>query len=364
MKKIYTTILLLLILSGFSQLPAGYYNNATGTGYALKTQLKTIISAGYIDLTYAGLWTTYQTSDRDFGFATGAGYENDNSIYDMYSENPTGSTNECNFIFGTDQDQGTGGTAECQFYNREHIIPQAIFNQVSPQRNDAHFIPPTDKKVNNVRADNPHGNVAVASSTSNNGGKLGTSAVAGFTGVVFEPNSAFKGDIARMYFYFVTRYESNLPSYTYEMFNGTTTQSFTTPFLNMLLQWNAQDPVSEFEIKRNNAIYARQNNRNPYIDNNSYVSTIWGSTFASDSFSLNANINIFPNPTNGNKVTIQSDINLDIIELININGQVIERIEKPVFENNSFELNNLQTGFYFVKLSADNQSTTKKLIVN
>ena len=148
------------------------------------------------------------------------------------------------------------------------------------------------------------------------------------------------------------------------MFNGTANQVFSPIFLNILLTWNSQDPVSTKEVLRNNASYIHQGNRNPYIDNNSYLTTIWGSPLSSDSFELSANINIFPNPTTGNKVTIQSDINLDTIELININGQVIERIEKPIFENNSFELNNLQTGFYFVKLSADNQSTTKKLIVN
>jgi endonuclease I len=34
----------------------------------------------------------------------------------------------------------------------------------------------------------------------------------------------------------------------------------------MLLAWNTQDPVNAREIARNNAIYATQNNRNPYID--------------------------------------------------------------------------------------------------
>jgi hypothetical protein len=46
----------------------------------------------------------------------------------------------------------------------------------------------------------------------------------------------------------------------------------------MLLNWHNQDPVSAFEIARNNAIYARQNNRNPFIDNPQYVNQIWGST--------------------------------------------------------------------------------------
>jgi chitodextrinase len=45
--------------------------------------------------------------------------------------------------------------------------------------------------------------------------------------------------------------------------------------LNQLLAWHIQDPVSPREIARNNAIYARQNNRNPFIDNPQYVNAIW-----------------------------------------------------------------------------------------
>ena len=49
--------------------------------------------------------------------------------------------------------------------------------------------------------------VATVSATTNNGSKHGSSAISGYTGQVFEPNNAFKGDIARMYSYFATRYE-------------------------------------------------------------------------------------------------------------------------------------------------------------
>jgi hypothetical protein len=49
----------------FAQIPAGYYDSAMGSGYTLKTQLHTIIK-GHTDQGYSGLWTTYQTSDRDY----------------------------------------------------------------------------------------------------------------------------------------------------------------------------------------------------------------------------------------------------------------------------------------------------------
>lgn len=264
-------LLAAFVMSYFSyaQIPAGYYNTATGTGYTLKTQLYNKIK-GHTNKGYAGLWTTYATSDRDNQ------YDNDNTIFDYYSENPNG-PDPVIFAYSTNQ-CGTY-TTEGNCYNREHIIPQSVFNSSSPMVADAHFIPPVDGYVNGMRSDNPHGKVASATWTSLNGSKRGTSAVTGYTGTVFEPLDAFKGDIARMYFYFATRYENTVASYTtYPMFNGTSNQVFTDGFLAMLIQWHNQDPVSAREIARNNAIYARQLNRNPFIDHPEYVGMIWGGT--------------------------------------------------------------------------------------
>ncbi len=273
MKKNYFLLLLLFSIVGFSQIPSGYYNTATGTGYTLKTQLYNIIK-DHTNNGYAGLYTTYLTSDVD-NF-----YENDGTILDMYSENPSG-TDPYNYTTGTTQRCGNY-SAEGDCYNREHIIPQSVFNEQSPMVADAHFITPTDGKVNGMRSNYPHGTVNSATYTSQNGSKLGSSSISGYSGTVFEPINAFKGDIARMYFYFATRYENTVAGYSYAMFNGSSNQVFTTAFLNMLLAWHAQDPVSTREIARNNAIYARQNNRNPFIDHPEYVNQIWGGTSSTD----------------------------------------------------------------------------------
>ncbi|MFH6989995.1 endonuclease [Flavobacterium collinsii] len=273
MKKIYSYVLLFFITATFAQIPTGYYTTATGTGYTLKTQLYNIIK-GHTNNGYAGLYVTYQTSDVD-NF-----YENDGTVLDMYSENPSG-TDPYNYSTGTTQRCGNY-VVEGDCYNREHIIPQSVFNEQSPMVADAHFITPTDGKVNGIRSNYPHGTVGTATYTSQNGGKLGPSSVSGYSGTVFEPINEFKGDIARMYFYFATRYENTVAGYSYPMFEGSGDKVFTTAFLNLLLAWNAQDPVSAREIVRNNAIYARQNNRNPYIDHPEYVNQIWGGTPSSD----------------------------------------------------------------------------------
>ncbi|MEL1254491.1 endonuclease [Flavobacterium sp. DGU38] len=273
MKKNYFLLLLMFVTVGFAQIPSGYYSTATGNGYTLKTQLYNIIK-DHTNNGYAGLYTTYLTSDVD-NF-----YENDGTILDMYSENPSG-TDPYNYTTGTTQRCGNY-SVEGDCYNREHIIPQSVFNEASPMVADAHFITPTDGKVNGVRSNYPHGTVSSATYTSQNGGKLGSSAVSGYSGTVFEPINAFKGDIARMYFYFATRYENTVAGYSYAMFDGSGNKVFTTAFLNVLLAWHAQDPVSAREIARNNAIYARQNNRNPYIDHPEYVNQIWGGTSSGD----------------------------------------------------------------------------------
>lgn len=372
MKKIITSIAILSFFIGFSQetqknssvtasIPTGYYNTATGTGYTLKTQLYNIIK-NHTDHGYSGLYTTYLTSDKDFY------YENDGTLLDMYTENPTGP--ECEFTYGVNQDDGTGGTAECQKYNREHLIPQSVFNSLTPMYSDAHFVVPSDKYVNGQRGDLPFGKVNTPTNTYSNGTKRGANLnsgySAGYSGTVFEPIDEFKGDIARMYFYFATRYENVITTWgnAYPMFNGTSNQVFTSNAINVLLTWSNNDPVSQREINRNDAIYARQNNRNPFIDHPEYAMTIWGSLLGTNTYDKLQAVTVYPIPSNEHKVTVDSEISIDDIQLITINGQLMMEVKNPVFDNNTYTLENLPPGFYFLRLSSENTSVSKKVIIN
>lgn len=359
MKKIYFLLTFLCAAVAFSQPPAGYYNSATGTGYTLKTQLYNIIK-NHNDRGYAGLYTTYLTSDKDFF------YENDGTMLDVYSENPTGS--ECAFTYGTGQDDGTLGNNECERYNREHLVPQSVFGAATPMYSDAHFVLPSDKHVNGQRGDLPFGKVNTANWTSVNGSKRGANLnsdySAGYSATVFEPIDEFKGDIARCLLYFATRYEDVVAGYSYVMFNGTSNQVFSQPFLNILLTWNTIDPVSQREITRNNAIYARQGNRNPFIDNNTYVNRIWGAPLATDNFDALATVSIFPNPANNHQVTISGVAEINNLELYTVNGQLLRKIEHPEFQNNAYTMENLPSGFYLLKIATADSATVKKLMVN
>lgn len=360
MKKYISVVALLFLNSILAQIPNGYYSTATGTGYTLKTQLYNIIK-GHNSKGYDALYTCYMTSDRDYY------YENDGSVLDMYSENPT-AKDAYNFkatVTGGDHCGNYSVEGDC--YNREHIIPQSVFNSNSPMVSDPQLVCPTDGKVNGLRSNYPHGMVGNASKTTLNGSKLGSASnsgyASGYSGTVFEPIDEFKGDIARMYFYFATRYENLVAGYSYDMFNGTSKQVFTNTFLEILKQWHEKDPVNQREIDRNNAIYNFQNNRNPYIDHPEYVEAIWGKRLQNETFNTLINVVVYPNPTVDHKITIQSVNEIDTIELININGQIIQVINKPVLNNNTYSINTLPQGFYFLKVTSNNQSVTKKIMV-
>jgi endonuclease I len=266
------------------QEPAGYYDDADGkTGYELKTALKTIITNGHTDQGYDSLYTLYETSDTD------SYYENDNTVLDMYSEKPSGADD---YEYTHNSDTCGSYSAEGDCYNREHIVPQSVFDSDAPMKNDGHFVVPADGYVNNKRSNYPFGIVSSADWTSTNGSKVGNNSTTGYSNTVFEPIDEFKGDVARMLFYFATRYEDQVAGWTHDMLNGTSDQVYTDWFLSIIKQWHEDDPVSQREIDRNEAVYDYQGNRNPFIDHPEWVSSVWGSDSSSSAPATNTVIAI------------------------------------------------------------------------
>lgn len=253
----------------------GYYASANGlTGYTLKSELHNIID-GHNTRGYSALWTFYDANSRDVYF------ENDGTILDIYSENPNG-TDPYSYTSTSDQCGSYSGEGSC--YNREHSFPRSWFGgSVEPMNSDVHHIFATDGYVNGRRSSYPYGEVGSATYTSQNGSKVGSAASGlGYSGTVFEPIDEFKGDLARAYFYMATRYEDVIAnwesnsSYSNAVLNGSSSQVFEAWFLNMLLSWHANDPVSPKEINRNEAAYTYQGNRNPFVDHPELVNSIWG----------------------------------------------------------------------------------------
>jgi hypothetical protein len=138
-----------------------------------------------------------------------------------------------------------------------------------------------------MRSNYPYGEVGSVTYTSGNGSKLGSSSFSGYSGTVFEPVTEYKGDFARTYFYMATRYADQCGTWTGEATAVYSSSDGLTEYAkNLFLKWSRQDPVSQKEIDRNNAVYAIQNNRNPFIDYPGMEEYIWG-TKTSEVFYVN-----------------------------------------------------------------------------
>jgi endonuclease I len=374
-----------------------YYNAAAGlTCQPLKTALKNIISTGFSTLSYTpGIWNIYRFSDIRRNDANTA-----DVIWDMYSDNPTGA-DPYTYTYATNQ-CGTFST-EGQCYNREHSTPQSWFNQVSPMVSDAHHIFATDGKVNGMRSNFPYGEVTSVTGTSLNGSKLGTGTNNfGYTGTVFEPINEYKGDFARACLYMATRYEDEIISQNWsnfgnanEVFLSTTDQSVIAKrrlliydpwYLQLLIKWHDQDPVSTKEINRNNAIFSqsvannstgtlvKQGNRNPFVDHPEYVAAIWGNactTAARGNFivqeeifvkQIESTFNIYPNPASTELNIEVNKTDLKNISLLDTNGkQVLVNKSTSVNENiQKLNISTLVKGNYFIKIVTGKKVVTKQ----
>lgn len=273
MNNLKRTVLLnslfLMLTQLFAQGPNNsgtYYRNANGKkGSELKTALSEIIK-NHKELSYNDLWDCFRTTD----------VRSDGKVWDMYS-------NATNFTFGTDQ--AGSYKKEGDVYNREHSMPKSWFNDEKPMYTDLMHLVPTDGYVNGRRSNYPFGETDNPTYTSSGGfSKLGPSSVSGYSGTVFEPNDEYKGDFARIYFYMVTCYEDKVSTWNSDMLAHNKYPALSEWALNMLLKWAEEDPVSQKEIDRNNAVYELQHNRNPYVDYPGLEQYVWGNCTA-DNFS-------------------------------------------------------------------------------
>ena len=361
LKNIFSILFLLVGIHIHAQIPSGYYNSATGSGYTLKSQLKTIISNGHVDQGYGALYNAYVTSDND------TFYENDNTVLDMYSENPTG-TDSYNYNHN-DRNCGSGLNydSENDCYNREHIFPQGFFDKQLPMRTDIHHVVPSDGYVNSRRSNYPFGEVSNATWTSNNGSKVGQNTYGSYSGVVFEPIDEFKGDIARMLLYFAVRYEDDVTSNTWDShtttnnpLNGTNDQVYETWYLQLLYKWHNEDQVSDREILRNNEAYDFQGNRNPFIDHPEYVQDIWGTVLSDENYSLDKKTSIYPNPATENYIYVRSNEQVTVKIFSLLGKKLIQNIIDP--SNNKMDVSIIKSGVYIIKISNNSSSITRKFI--
>ncbi len=239
-----------------AELPAGYYSLAEGQkDETLKTALHQIVKQHVrIDYGAKGTWVVFRTSD----------VRPDGSIWDMYS-------NEVRLFpeAGSHPDM-----------NIEHSVPKSWWGDSYPFIYDAsydlHHLVPSDASANMAKSNNILGEVQDA--TFDNGvSRTGNVTVAGKSIPAFEPANEYKGDFARMYMYVATCYQDyNWVSNGVYMFDSEPYPTLNAYSRELLMRWHRSDPVSEKELVRNEAVYAAQRNRNPFIDYPLLAEYLWG----------------------------------------------------------------------------------------
>jgi endonuclease I len=354
-------------------LPASYYNAAEGLSCApLKTALSSIISNASSTFLYADVIAAHEKTDKR---------RNDNNtgniVWDMYSDNPTGNE-PYTYIFDP-VDRCGSYTKEGDCYNREHTFPQSWFNSELPMMSDLHHVFPTDGFVNGLRSNFPFGEVTTVSKTTLNGSKLGTGNNFTYTGTIFEPINAYKGDIARAILYMIVRYESQLPQWknnsnANDILDGTVYPGLDAWHLKLLFKWHQQDPVSDKEKNRNDSIFVILGNRNPFIDRPEWVYQVWSCTglitnTATENISGNKPtlIHVYPNPVAASTMNVIMNKSNPFpvqYELTDLHGR---RLIKNIIPAGSVRLtvpvNGLTNGTYFVRFTGPSFIQTEKIVI-
>ena len=219
----------------------------------IKTAINSTISNEIKSLTYNEVWTALTYTDED----------------------PDNTANVILWYTARSQSKGTNGSGAASSngdnWNREHSWPKShgFPNESQLAYTDIHHLRATDISVNSSRS-----NLDFDNSDS----PLAESPINRIDSDSFEPRNDIKGDVARMMFYMDTRYEGSGSDGVEDLVLVNRLTSSSEPnlgFLCTLIAWNNADAVDASEQRRNDRIYELQGNRNPFIDNPTWVSTLY-----------------------------------------------------------------------------------------
>jgi endonuclease I len=346
MNKIFTLFLLLSLQTLFAQQP--YYDdvNLSLTGQDLYFALQQKIENASTSFNYGDTRDSMKITDED--------PENNNNVLLLYGYDNSGS---CTTDRSRDKDDFGGSS--CQ-YNREHTFARSnanpsmgnVDNGTTGIGADPHNIRPTDQQMNNNRGSKKFAD------GSGNAGDVGSG--------YWYPGDEWKGDVARIMMYMYTRYGDRCkPS-----LNGNGALQGSTEMLQVYLQWNAEDPVTDFEDQRNPYLENFYGNRNPFIDNPYLATLIWGGPAAEDRWGLIGteefiaeNISVYPNPTS-EIIWVEDNTSFSVnnYSIYDISGRRIlfntfNASEKKV------DVSNLNSGVYLLELVSSERKITKKIVV-
>jgi hypothetical protein len=347
MKKLFTLLFLIGLQTAFAQQP--YYNDVditlTGQNLYFALQQKIEIASG-----------TFNYGDtRDSMKITDENPDNTSTVLLEYGYDD----NDGSCTTDRSRDKNDFGGQNCE-YNREHTFARSNAN---PEMGDAsnsytgivadpHNIRPSDQKMNGNR-----GNKKFAAGSGH----------ADYVGSGdWYPGDEWKGDVARIMMYMYTRYGDRcLPS-----LNGSGALQGSTDMLQVYLQWNAEDPVNDFEDQRNPYLETAYGNRNPFIDNPYLATIIWGGPIAEDRWGLinvedfiAENISVYPNPTN-EMVWVSSNTSfpVDSYSIYDISGRKVMQNAFNASEK-KVDVSSLDSGIYLLELISSEKRITKKIVV-
>ncbi len=342
-----------------SNIPQDYYQEANGkSSDQLKEALHQIISNHTVfpyTSSSTDTWDILQLSDQD--------PQNHDNMILIY----TGRSQDKGYRDGTgnySQYENGNGTQN-NSWNREHVWPKShgFPDQDDNAYTDVHNLKPSDRSVNTSRGTkdfdfggNQHSEATECLTDSDS----------------WEPSDSVKGDIARILFYMVVRYDPgydhNNNSFDLELVDYTTPGN-NDPILgklSSLIQWHFDDPVDDFEVNRNEVIFGFQQNRNPFIDHPSLVNFLWGDNVGqnwNENLSINnvtaENLTITPNPSSG-ILNFSKELKNERIELFSLTGKKI--YDRKVNNINSISLN-LESGIYLMKISNNKRVKNSKIII-
>lgn len=341
-------LLFFLVITGtvFCQVPPYYDPVDLGlTGMALRDELGDHVTSTHTDPTsYSEVWEVLKLSDLD--------PENASNVLLMYGYND----DDGSVINDRTRDKDANGGSPGE-WNREHVFPKSLAEPelgTSGAGADPHNLRASDVQMNGDR-----GNKQYADATGN----------AGTVGSYWYPGDEWKGDAARIIMYMYIRYENRCKPNAVAIGS---TNAVDPQMVNILLEWNAEDPVSEHEDDRNNAIYSAIGNRNPFIDNPYFATLIWGGTVAEDrwgNLSLSTTLGstsfmLYPNPVENGLLHITGLKENSELYLQTIDGQQVSIIQRQ-WLNNQLQLNvtHLPNGIYLLIVQNDAAIETRKVII-
>ena len=258
-QRIFSVICMLTLFVSVVFAQKEYYTSIDGVqgGAALKTALYNLIK-NHKKISYGSgadaTWGAFYTTD--------AVVENgQRRVLDMYSSEKR--------YFGS-KGSAVGGM------NIEHSVAKSWWGGGKNNAYcDLHHLNPSDQNANSRKSNYPLGELTSVS-WDNGVTFVGKAKVDGSVTNAYEPCDEYKGDFARVFMYMFTCYQDLTWEYTWMNYEKSTYPTLKPWAVELLLKWHKQDPVSKKEVDRNNAVYAVQGNRNPFVDYPQLAHYVWG----------------------------------------------------------------------------------------